>query len=556
MTLTRLLWRNLLYHWRGNLAVLLGVAVGAAVLTGALLVGDSLRGSLRALALDQLGWVDEALVTPRFFRAELAKELPAEHIAPAILLQGSASLAGSESRPIRRAGKVTILGVDARFWGHEDPPAGRTLWPSEDNGVVLNASLAEALAANTGDTVTLHVQKADSIPRETLLGKRKSQETTKPLTLTVRAIVPDRGVGRFTLKPSPEPPRNAFVPLGYLQRELVLGGRANALLATRPTESLPDALRRHLTLSDWGIKLVTPNDRAAALVRLLTPPDRPVDGILRFGNYSGRVPEELAKRAGKDRQLTQEQIAQFYREKHGYLSLESQQLFIEPAVERAALALTRKHPELRAAPTLVYLADTITDGTGEIPYAVVAATDAQAPPPLGPLLDPETKPLSPGEIILADRAANDGPRLSPLTVEAGGEVTLLYYVPDAQGQLQKKSAVFSVREVIALRGPADDPFLTPEFPGITDRRDIGDITQADLPFPYDPKRTRKPHVNEAWKRYRTSPRAYVSLAVGQELWQSDLDSTRAARRRPDSGRATDPRRFAGRFEARAGRVRL
>jgi hypothetical protein len=49
MSRWRLLLLNLLFHWRGNLAVLLGVVVGAAVLTGALLVGDSLRGSLRDL---------------------------------------------------------------------------------------------------------------------------------------------------------------------------------------------------------------------------------------------------------------------------------------------------------------------------------------------------------------------------------------------------------------------------------------------------------------------------------------------------------------------------
>ena len=48
MTFGRLLLRNLFYHWRGNSAVLLGVVVGCAVLTGALFVGDSLRGSLRA----------------------------------------------------------------------------------------------------------------------------------------------------------------------------------------------------------------------------------------------------------------------------------------------------------------------------------------------------------------------------------------------------------------------------------------------------------------------------------------------------------------------------
>src|SRR5213080_522704 len=91
MTWRRLLWRNLFGHWRGNLAVLLGVAVGTAVLTGALLVGDSLRGSLRAQALEQLGWVDQSLVAGRFFREELGRNLAARKVCPAILLQGSVS---------------------------------------------------------------------------------------------------------------------------------------------------------------------------------------------------------------------------------------------------------------------------------------------------------------------------------------------------------------------------------------------------------------------------------------------------------------------------------
>src|ERR1700730_2316691 len=110
MNRTRLLLRNLFYHWRGNLAVLLGVAVGSAVLIGALLVGDSLAGSLKALTLDQLGWVDQAMVTGRFFRQDLAKELPAERVSPVILLQGSAR--NDQGLPV---GKVTVLGVDQSF---------------------------------------------------------------------------------------------------------------------------------------------------------------------------------------------------------------------------------------------------------------------------------------------------------------------------------------------------------------------------------------------------------------------------------------------------------
>ena len=87
MTPFRLLVRNLLYHWRGNFAVFLGVVVGAAVLTGALLVGDSLRGSLRDLTLQRLDWVDEALIGGNFFREEAAAGLPAGRVSSAILVR-------------------------------------------------------------------------------------------------------------------------------------------------------------------------------------------------------------------------------------------------------------------------------------------------------------------------------------------------------------------------------------------------------------------------------------------------------------------------------------
>src|SRR5437763_10416011 len=89
MTLTRLILRNLFFHRRGNFAVLLGVAVGAAVLTGALLVGDSLRGSLRDRALGQLGGVDAALISPRFLRGDAKRNLPAKHESGGITLRGS-----------------------------------------------------------------------------------------------------------------------------------------------------------------------------------------------------------------------------------------------------------------------------------------------------------------------------------------------------------------------------------------------------------------------------------------------------------------------------------
>ena len=69
--------RSLLYFWRSHLAVMLGAVVACAVLTGALIVGDSVRGSLSDQVLDRLGEVDQAVVSDSFVRKELAEDLAA-----------------------------------------------------------------------------------------------------------------------------------------------------------------------------------------------------------------------------------------------------------------------------------------------------------------------------------------------------------------------------------------------------------------------------------------------------------------------------------------------
>ena len=55
MRITSLVRRNLAHYWRTNVAVMLGVATAVAGLAGALVVGDSVRASLRDLVLNRLG---------------------------------------------------------------------------------------------------------------------------------------------------------------------------------------------------------------------------------------------------------------------------------------------------------------------------------------------------------------------------------------------------------------------------------------------------------------------------------------------------------------------
>ena len=57
MSLWTLVLRSLRYYVRAHLGVVLGAAVGSAALIGALVVGDSVRLSLKEMALSRLGKV-------------------------------------------------------------------------------------------------------------------------------------------------------------------------------------------------------------------------------------------------------------------------------------------------------------------------------------------------------------------------------------------------------------------------------------------------------------------------------------------------------------------
>src|SRR5687767_15108084 len=102
----KLLVRNLRYFRAANLAVVAGMAVATAVLAGALMVGDSVRGSLRELAERRLGFVDHAMMTPRFVRQSLAERLTKspgfgerfESVTAGVMLRGGVAAEGAEQR--------------------------------------------------------------------------------------------------------------------------------------------------------------------------------------------------------------------------------------------------------------------------------------------------------------------------------------------------------------------------------------------------------------------------------------------------------------------------
>ncbi|HTU23238.1 MAG TPA: FtsX-like permease family protein, partial [Gemmataceae bacterium] len=524
MTLKRLRLRNLLFHWRGNLAVFLGVVVGTAVLTGALLVGDSLRGSLRERTLKQLGWVEQALIAPRFFRQGLAGDLrgAAKPVCPVIILQGTIVVRakGGEGAIRRQMRGVTVLGVESSFWS----AFGMDGQLGEGDKVTLNSVLGKRLDVSAGDTVSLRLQKPSAIPRETLLGRRDDKSVIDDWPVTVgKVLSADDAADPFSLRPELELPRTVFVPLGALQERLGLDGRCNALLAGGVHSSLVEPLRSHLQLADWGLVLQGPNERVENLFQRL---DKNQDGKLQSREWRDRMATSVVQtiHPGRNPTLTREEVDNFYRKNRSYLSLESKQMLLEPFLADAALEAA-KESHLRAAPTLVYLANTIAARDAEAPYSVVAALDPKQSPPLGPFLPKGIKQLADDEIVLADW------KESPLPREVSEKVTLTFFPPTHQGEPRQAMALFRLTGFVPLKGVPGDPDLTPEFPGITDKLSIADW---DPPFPYDPRRV-KPRDEKYWRQYRTTPKAYVNLSVGQRLWGSRFGRLTSVRLAADKG---------------------
>src|SRR5882757_6896941 len=121
MRTTQLINRNLAYYWRTNLAVVFGVATAVAVLAGALLVGDSVRASLRDLVQQRLGNTDYIIAAQGFFREQLAADIQGDERFVSAGFQAACpliSLDGTITHEVsKRVGSgVKVYGVDERFW--------------------------------------------------------------------------------------------------------------------------------------------------------------------------------------------------------------------------------------------------------------------------------------------------------------------------------------------------------------------------------------------------------------------------------------------------------
>ncbi|HEX6042888.1 MAG TPA: ABC transporter permease [Pyrinomonadaceae bacterium] len=458
MRTTQLLKRGLAYYWQANLVVVLGVAIAVAVLSGALLIGASVRGSLRDLVSQRLGNTDHIVVSTGFFREQLASEVGG---APLIALEGVVEHDASH----RRAGGVRVYGVDERFFQFN----GVANVALENRAVWISEGLATELGSKPGDSLLLRLEKPTDIPIESLHGRK--DDPGKTIRLNLSGQLPRASLGEFSLQPQQGVVRAVFVSLRFLQRELDQQNNVNTIVVGhRPVNDTQALLRDKATLEDLGLKL------------------RTLDGKL---------------------------------------SLESKSNLLGDAVVTAAKKVDRGLG-LYSLPVFSYLANSISTGDRSIPYSLVTAIPEEPLAVLG-----NCSPY-PAPIVLNEWTARE------LNAKDGETIKLEYYVWSEGGRLETRTADFQFAGTTPIEGLAADRDLVPEYPGITESQHLSDW---DPPFPVDLSRVRK-QDEDYWDQYRTTPKAFILLRQGQQLWQSRFGNLTSLQILPNKNTQITPQLIA------------
>ena len=115
--MVRLAIDGLRHYWRLSLCLFLGVFTGSAILTGSLLVGDSVKQTLLNNSELRIGAVKQAVITgARFITQKLtdqiAASLPGKDTAGMLFSTGIISTPDKKSR----VNGVRVYGVNKDFW--------------------------------------------------------------------------------------------------------------------------------------------------------------------------------------------------------------------------------------------------------------------------------------------------------------------------------------------------------------------------------------------------------------------------------------------------------
>lgn len=214
----------------------------------------------------------------------------------------------------------------------------------------------------------------------------------------------------------------------------------------------------------------------------------------------------------------------------GVIQLQSERIYLDPAVAGPALGLRTD-----AAGVLYYLVNSLRSPSGtSTPYSFVAAVSPSSDTTIGPV------PIGmKNDEILINRWTAD-----QLSVHEGDSLELIYSeVGRSAGYVEQRRA-FRIRGVLGMEALSGERELVPDFPGLTD---ADNCRNWKLGIPTQEEQLKDPANEAYWKRFRQTPKAFVTLEAGRQMWASRYGDLMAVRY---PARSTHPAEVRGQLRER------
>ncbi len=254
----KLLYRNLIYYRQLNLYAGLAAGVCIAIITGALIIGSTLRHNLWESAHDRLGFVQSVINSPTSsFSATISDEIASSlrdldispsdiSIVPVKILNATAINPEIETR----VNLVQMIGIDNNL---AQTSGISSLETPGINEAIINSETARRLSLNVGDDIVLQFP-AENMASE--LALYSGEDNTRYWRVTVSEIADNKHFGAFSLKNDQKPVCNIFLDANQLANKLETSAGYNTLLLGYNNDNNRDQIEKliidNLSLADLG----------------------------------------------------------------------------------------------------------------------------------------------------------------------------------------------------------------------------------------------------------------------------------------------------------------
>lgn len=218
--------RNLYYYrWR-NFFLALGIAISSAVITGSLIVGDSVESSLGMSVEKRLGGIRYVLRSgERFFSPHLAQVFSSKTgivTAPVLYTEGVAVAGGGEMR----LPGIRIMGITDQL--DEFSEKDNFYADLKSGEIIVSENIAARMNLEIGDELLLRITRTSLIPLNAPFVS--DRDNVVSARFRVKAFAGQKELGRFNLKNSQTAPFNVFISMDELSELMDFQDKVNLLL--------------------------------------------------------------------------------------------------------------------------------------------------------------------------------------------------------------------------------------------------------------------------------------------------------------------------------------